>query len=420
MQTMVNKIKNSPRSMVSIMALLVALTVGSAFSFAQSTGNFQVWAQQFKSRAMARGIPENLYLGIMQTIKPDLEVLKMNQTQPEAREEIWQYLNRRVSDWRIREGRAKLQQYSTLLGALEKTYGVDPAILVSIWGMESSYGGIIDNPKYMRPVLASLSTLAWQELRRRRYWEQELLNALVIVARGWATPDEMVGSWAGAMGHTQWMPEVWLNVGVDFNKDGKISPFGLPDDALAGSARFLINRGNYVSGLPWGFEVRADKSFNMQLADNRTARSMGEWESRGLMNADGTSFKNKNLKARVIFPAGAQGPGFALTQNFRAMMAYNPSFKYALAVCVLADRIRGSAGFMASWQGAEGQLSLEETIELQKRLTAIGFDTGGDDGRVGSDTTKAVKAYQLERGLKPDGYAGPHVLQALRKEDKSE
>ncbi|MES2907370.1 MAG: lytic murein transglycosylase [Pseudomonadota bacterium] len=386
-------------------------------NMAEAAG-FQDWLQHFKTRATARGIAEDLYLQLMRFITQDPSVYKDVRDQPEIKEDVAQYLNRRVSDWRIREGRAKAQQYATLLQNVERTYGVHSAIVASIWGMESSYGALVDNPKYMKPVLNSLATLAYGEPRRRLYWEKEFLNALVIVARGWAKPEEMIGSWAGAMGHTQWMPEVWLNVGLDFNRDGKISPFGPPDDALASTAQYLAKRGKYQPGIPWGFEVKADNAFNMKLADNRVYRSLSDWEARGLMNADGTPFKLKDMKVRVTFPSGPKGPGFALTPNFNAVMSYNPSFKYALSVCLLADRLMGSEGLVTPWPGAERQLSLEELQEMQQRLTRLGFDTGGTDGRVGKDTIVALKKFQVARGLKADGQTGPKLLEALRTEEK--
>src|SRR5262249_1344787 len=156
---------------------------------------------------------------------------------------------RRVSDWRIQAGQERAKQYAPLLERIEKKFGVDRHIMLGLWGIESAFGDVVTNPKHMRPVIPALTPLAWGEPRRRSYWEQELLNALVIIQRGWATPKEMIGSWAGAMGHTQWMPEVWLHMGVDFNSDGRISPFGPPDDALAGTARYLVERGKYERGV---------------------------------------------------------------------------------------------------------------------------------------------------------------------------
>ena len=176
----------------------------------------------------------------MKGLKPDTQVFALQAAQPEFREQTWQYLNRRVSDWRMITGRQKVKEHEALLARIEKDYGVDRYLLLALWGVESAYGDPLVQQNHMRPVFPALAALAWGEPRRRAYWEKELLNALVIVERGWSTPAEMRGSWAGAMGHTQWMPEVWLNVGVDYDDDGRVSPFGNPDDALASTAKYLV------------------------------------------------------------------------------------------------------------------------------------------------------------------------------------
>ncbi len=273
----------------------------------------------------------------------------------------------------------------------------------------SSYGDVVDNPKYMRPVIPALAALAYGEPRRRRYWEQELINALKIVDRGWSDPKEMIGSWAGAMGHTQWMPEVWLNVGVDYDHDGRINPFGKPDDSFAGTARYLLERGNYRRGEAWGCEVKLPNGRH----DGGT-RSYEQWRALGVVRADGKPFPRPQDRVRLTVPVSG-GPAFLIGQNFAAVKSYNPAFSYALAVCYLADRIRGDGPFVQPFPGGERTPTLEEVQELQRRLTAAGFDTGGADGRVGRDTMQAVRAYQRKVGIEPaDGYPGLKVLARLR------
>jgi lytic murein transglycosylase len=193
----------------------------------------------------------------MHGLKPDTTVFEQLHSQPEFNEQIWQYLNRRVSDWRIVTGKEKAKEYAPLLARIEQDFGVERSVMMGIWGIESAYGDPLVQQNHMRPVIPALAALAWGEPRRRTYWEQELLNALVIINRGWGTPEEMNGSWAGAMGHTQWMPEVWLNMGFDYDGDGRVSPFGKPDDALGSTARYLVERGKYHRGEHWGYEVRA-------------------------------------------------------------------------------------------------------------------------------------------------------------------
>ena len=215
------------------------------------------WRDDFRARALAKGISDATWTRVMGRIEPDMSVFKQMQKQPEFHEQIWQYVNRRASDWRIIAGKEALRKNEALFTRIEQDFGVERGTLLALWGVESAYGDPLVQQNHMRPVFPSLAALAWNEPRRRAYWETELINALKIVDRGWGTPEEMRGSWAGAMGHTQWMPEVWLNVGMDYDKDGRVSPFGKPDDALGSSARYLVNRGKYHRGEHWGYEVRA-------------------------------------------------------------------------------------------------------------------------------------------------------------------
>ncbi|MBV8791001.1 MAG: lytic murein transglycosylase, partial [Pseudolabrys sp.] len=272
---------------------------------------------------------------------------------------------------------------------------------------------VIDNPKYMRPIIPALAALAYGEPRRRAYWEAELLNALTIVDRHWAEPSTMIGSWAGAMGHTQWMPEVWLHTGVDYDKDGKISPFGKPDDAMAGTARYLVERGKYQRGEAWGYEVELSPS-QARMADNRTKRPYAKWHAAGIRRADGKPFPRETDHAKLWQPV-AGGPAFLLGQNFFAVRSYNPSSSYTLALLHLGDLIRGDGHFKQEFPGGERPPTLAEVKEIQRRLNERGFKTDGIDGRTGSDTVKAIVAFQKKVGMEPvDGYAGLKVLARLR------
>src|SRR5215467_11312489 len=295
-------------------ALLGAGACGApAFhALAQSArSSFEAWRDAFRHRATARGVSEATYGRVMGAIKPDTSVYAQIRSQPEFNEALWQYVNRRVSDWRIITGKARAKECASLLARIESEYGVDRFTMLALWGVESSYGEVIDNPKYMRPVMPALAALAWGEPRRRSYWEAELLNALVIIERGWADPKEMIGSWAGAMGHSQWMPEVWLHVGVDFNHDGRISPFGPPDDALGGTARFLVERGNYRRGEAWGCEVTLPDGHR----GDHEHRTYAAWRERGVVRADSLAFARPGDRARLTVPVKG-GPAFLIGQNF--------------------------------------------------------------------------------------------------------
>ncbi|MGM4927952.1 lytic murein transglycosylase [Tardiphaga sp. 619_E2_N8_5] len=379
---------------------------GTAFA---APAGFDAWRDGFRAKAIAKGVSDATYSRVMGRIEPDMSVFTKMQKQPEFHEQLWQYINRRASDWRIAAGKDALRKNEAVFDRIERDFGVERGTLLALWGVESAYGDPIVQQNHMRPVFPSLAALAWNEPRRRAYWETELINALKIVDKGWGTPDEMRGSWAGAMGHTQWMPEVWLNVGIDYDRDGRVSPFGKPDDALGSSARFLVNRGKYPRGEHWGYEVRANAA-----GSSDSNRSFAAWTAAGVTRADGQPFPQPNANAKLWVPVQG-GPTFLLGQGFYAVRSYNPSMNYALAICHLGDRILGAPPFIQPFPGSERALTLAEVQEVQTRLTRAGFDTGGTDGRVGNDTMKAVKDYQTKTGLLPaDGYGGLKVLARLR------
>src|SRR5918912_2007851 len=282
-------------------AAAITVTQASAALAQSAQMPFPRWIEAFRARVRARGVSDATYDRVMANLKPDTAVFALERDQPEFHEELWQYLNRRVSDWRVRTGKERAREYHDLLAGVERDYGVDPYVMLGLWGMESAFGDVVVNRNHMRPVIPALATLAWGDPRRRSYWEQELANALVIVGRGWANPDEMIGSWAGAMGHTQWMPEVWLHMGVDYDHDGRISPYGKPDDALAGTARYLAARGHYRRGEAWGYEVRLG-ALSTAAASRMGMRTIAQWQSAGVVPADGSSFPRPAERAKAWVP----------------------------------------------------------------------------------------------------------------------
>jgi len=400
----------SRRKFVRLLASAVAAMAAPELAFTQGASPaFTQWVETFRARARARGISDATYTRVMVGLKPDTNVFEQIRNQPEFKEQVWQYLNRRVSDWRLIEGRDKAKEHAALLARIEKDVGVDRMILLSLWGIESAYGDPIVQKNHMRPVIPALAALAWGEPRRRAYWTQELLNALVIIERGWSTPAEMRGSWAGAMGHTQWMPEVWLNVGYDYDGDGRVSPFGRPDDALASTARYLVNRGKYRRGEHWGYEVRAGGQ-----SGGDASRSYEAWQNAGVTRATGQAFPQPKATAKLWVPVKG-GPGFLLGPNFYAVRSYNPSMNYTLAIVLLADRLAGGGPLVQNFPGGERAPTLAEVQEIQRRLTELGFNTGGADGRIGTATMLAVQNFQRKAGIQPaDGYAGVRLLAQLR------
>jgi peptidoglycan lytic transglycosylase B len=398
---------HSRRTLLRSSLAAAALLVHPFAARAAGPQSFDAWREHFRARALAKGVSEAAWTRAMAHVQPDSSVFKEFASQPEFTEATWQYINRRVSDWRITNGRIALKKNEALFARIEKDFGVEKGTLLALWGVESAFGDPLVQQNHMRPIFPSLAALAWNAPRRKPYWESELINALHIVDRGWGTPQEMRGSWAGAMGHTQWMPEVWLHLGIDYDGDGKVSPFGRPDDALASTAKYLLDRGKYHPGEHWGYEVRADRAA-------KGSRTYAAWSAAGVVRADGQAFPQPNASAQLWSPEPG-GPAFLLGPNFYAVRSYNPSMNYALAICHLGDRILGAPPFIQPFPGSERALTLAEIQEMQTRLTKAGFDTGGTDGRVGNDTMKAVRDYQLKMGIEPaDGYGGLKVLARLR------
>jgi lytic murein transglycosylase len=246
----------------------------------------------------------------MRDLRPDTTGLEAIRNQPEFNQQLWQYLNRAVSDWKVAAGKEKAKEYAALFFRIEHDFGVEPSFMLGVWGIESAFGDPIVAKNHMRPVIPSLATLAWAEPRRHAYWQSELINALTIVQHGWSTPEEMVGSWAGAMGHTQWMPEVWLHLGIDYNGDGKISPYGPPDDALATTARFFVERGHYRRGEHWGYEVRMPPS----IRGNRS-RSYAAWQALGVSRADGKPLSAAECQCAAL-DSGSGRPRLSARSEF--------------------------------------------------------------------------------------------------------
>jgi membrane-bound lytic murein transglycosylase B len=388
---------------------LSALILPSRAGARVAPAAFDRWIAAFRPKAIAHGITAETYARLMNGLRPDMSALDAIRHQPEFNQALWQYLNRACSEWKVAAGKEKAKQYAPLFARIEHDFGVERAFMLGVWGIESAFSDPVVERNHMRPVIPSLAALAWAEPRRRAYWEQELINALTIVQRGWSTPEQMVGSWAGAMGATQWMPEVWLHVGIDYNGDGRVSPFGPPDDALGSTARYFVERGGYRRGEHWGYEV------HMPGALRGGVRTYAAWQALGVTRADGRPFPQPQASARPWVPVPG-GPAFLLGPNFFAAKSYNPSMSYALALVHLGDLCVGGGPFVQSFPGSEPAPTLAQIEEIQRRLTALGFDTGSVDGRIGLATTIAVQKFQRKIGIEPaDGYPGIGLLNRLRR-----
>jgi lytic murein transglycosylase len=265
----------------------------------------------------------------------------------------------------------------------------------------------------VKPVIRSLATLACGDPNRAGFWREQLHAALQIVDRGEITPDRMTGSWAGAMGHTQFIPTTYLSHAVDFDGDGRRDMWGSVPDALASTANYLKASG-WRSGESWGYEVALPQGFDYALADDTTERPLSEWTQLGVRLPHGGDFPGIDAKAVLTLPAGARGPAFLLLPNFRVILRYNNSTAYAVSVGHLADRLRGGAAFVQPWPRDDRTLTMSERRELQRLLGAHGFPVGEPDGRLGPKTRAGVRAYQSSVDLTPDGYADPLLLERLK------
>ena len=373
-----------------------------------AAANFRSCLEGLWPQAERRGVSRAVFDANVAGLTPDLRIMDLLDSQPEFTKSFWDYLDLLVSDERITNGRAILAQHRAAFDAVEKAYGVDRYIIAAIWGVESNYGTMIGD----RSVIRSTATLACVG-RRQDYFREEFLSALEILARGDVRPDHLRGSWAGAFGPTQFMPTSFKRFAVDHDGDGRRDVVNSVPDLIASTANNLKKDG-WVVGQSWGYEVVLPKDFNFLLADRSRMMTMREWERLGIRRAGGKPFPRPEDRAYLLVPAGAQGPGFLMLQNFRAIMKYNPAEAYALAIGHLADRFRGGGPFVQPWPRHERVLTRAERYELQQLLAQRGFDVGEPDGRLGGKTRNALRQFQSSVGQVPDGFASEAVLGQLR------
>ncbi len=368
------------------------------------------WLTAFRAEALDAGISAATFNRAFQGITLDQKVLELNAKQPEFVRPIWGYLESALSKKRIADGLAQLQLKAALFDKLESAYGVDKHVLAAIWGLETHYGTYMGD----RSVVRSLTTLGF-EGRRADFGRTQLLAALKILQAGDITPEAMTGSWAGAMGHTQFIPTTYLAHAVDFTGDGKRDIWNSPDDALASAANYLAESG-WQTGEPQVREVTLPESFDYSLADDGTRKAVSEWMDLGIRDMDGGDLPRgeRELSAALIVPAGHRGPAFLAYPNFRVILRYNNATAYAMAVSYLSKRLAGKPGIEGDWPRDERPLTLAEAQEMQTKLTAIGHDTGGVDGIIGPMTRKAIRSFQAELGVPQDGFATASFLEKVR------
>ena len=372
---------------------------------------FADWLTAFREDAMKAGITGATFDRSMRGVRPDEEVIAANESQPEFTRPVWEYLEGALSDTRIARGKALLAENEALLGRIEQRYGVNRHVLVAIWGLESNFGSF----QGTKSVVRSLATLGYRG-RRMEYGSTQLVAALQIIQNGDIAPEKMTGSWAGAMGQTQFIPTTYNAHAVDFDGDGKRDIWNSHADALASAAHYLGQSG-WKSGATWGYEVKLPQGFDYAKADMSVTQTVGEWAEAGVARVDGRPFPGGETaeKSSIFLPAGHRGPAFIVLNNFRTVLAYNASTSYSLAVNLLADRFRDRGQIVAGWPRDERPLGRQERHDLQELLTARGHDTGGVDGIIGFNTRKAIRAYQQSIGVPADGYPTLELLARLKR-----
>ena len=379
-----------------------------------STSSFQGCLANLRSQAIASGVSGSTYDRYTQNLSPDYSVIDKLNYQPEFSTPIWDYLSGLVDNERVQAGQQKLAQHRAVLNRVEQTYGVPAETVVAVWGVESNYGDI--SGKY--PLLQALGTLSC-EGRRQSYFRGEFFATMRILQRGDLTQDQLYGSWAGAFGHTQFMPSTYERLAVDFDGDGRRDLVSSTTDALASTANFL-KRAGWQTGMPWGFEVKIPQGVSIAGESRRNKRSLNSWIAQGVTRTDGTALIQGNLSgstpAGLITPAGANGPAFLVFKNFDAIYSYNAAESYGLAIAHLSDRLQGGSTFRTAWPTDDAGTSRAERREIQQFLIQRGYDIGAVDGLIGDKSRQAIQKEQSRLGLNPTGRAGQQILRAFRQE----
>ena len=370
--------------------------------------SFADWQAGFRQQALQAGVAPGLFDRAFSGVTPDMSVVKADRSQPEFSRPVWEYLDGAMSAARIRRGQAMLTQYADVLQRIEQRYGVEPQALVAVWGMESSFGQFQGD----KSVIRSLATLAY-EGRRPEFAQSQLLAALQILQNGDIAPERMLGSWAGAMGQTQFIPTTYNSHAVDFDADGRRDIWNSAADALASTANYLQSSG-WQHGQPWGFEVKLAEGFDYALADGTSRKPVSEWLKLGVRPAGGMPAGSEAASAALLLPAGYRGPAFLVLDNFRAILKYNNSSAYGLGVSLLSQRFAGAGTILGSWPKDDLPLTRTERLELQSLLSARNFDAGTPDGIIGANTRKAIRSAQQSLGWPADGYPTHKLLESLR------
>lgn len=398
-----SRLLHSRRKLRTSIALLVSCM---SLNTALANEQFSTCTAALADKAAKDGVSQTTIDAIFPYLVHQDRVIELDRSQPEFVQTFPGYFSKRVTDWRTNKGKEMYAKHKALLHKLSDKYGVPPHYLLAFWGLETNFGSY----KGKMPVLDSLATLACDK-RRSAYFTQEFLVAVKLFEREQLTREEMVGSWAGAMGHTQFMPSAYTNYAIDGDGDGQINLWASEEDALSSAANFLSNLG-WEAGYRWGREVKLPKDFDYQQSGYKNRRPLSDWHSQGIQKADGSELGEGDTNAYVIVPAGHEGPAFIAYKNFRVIMRWNNSEFYAIAVGVLADRIAGASGIKADLPDLPAY-SRKDIIALQSKLNALGFDVGKPDGIIGPATREGIRNYQIANNMIADGFPGLNVMAAL-------
>lgn len=393
--------------------LLLAVTAiatvwATPFGASAQSPEFQTWLDGVRTEGLSKGLKRATLDAALNGLQPVERVLELDRRQPEFTRTFWGYLESFVTEDRIKRGRELMKRHAGLLRQVAGKYGVQPRFLVAFWGMETNFGDYTGG----FPVIGAVATLAHDE-RRSDFFRAELFHALTILDQGHIAPADMKGSWAGAMGQPQFMPSTFTGYATDGDGDGRKDIWNSLPDVFASAANYLSQIG-WDDTETWGREVQLPAGFDLDLADLTVRKHISEWQNLGVRRANGTDLPVADIEGSIVLPAGVNGPAFLVYGNFEAIMTWNRSVYYALAVGHLSDRIIGRGALIATPSENEKPLHRDDIIDLQERLTAAGFDTGKPDGMIGPMTRGAVKAYQKSKGLPPDGYPTHELLKTLR------
>jgi membrane-bound lytic murein transglycosylase B len=379
---------------------------GSISRVADDALRFDRFVAMLRVDARGLGISEATMTRAFSGVSHDPDVAELNANQTEIVRTAGDYLALVVSDARIDTGRQMLVAHDDLLKRIEQRFGVDRHIVVAVWGIETSYGANLGE----RGVVRSLATLAALDQRRAAFWRTELIAALRLIERGHA-PERWVGSWAGASGHTQFMPTTLTRHAVDFDATGRIDLWSRPDDALASAAAYIAASG-WLAGVPPMFEVGLPQGFDLMLAAPTVGRTVAQWRALSVRIEDERA--RGDVSGTIALPAGHAGPAFLVTDSFRAILRYNNAIAYALSVAHLAQRIAGRGPIAKPWPAGDRALARAEREDLQRLLIARGQQIGDVDGIIGTQTRAAIRVVQRDLGLPPDGHPSGALLETLR------